>query len=82
MPSQPQVNFNYTYGNDEKPITAKGQYAIPVMSDEIDGLPIHDRDIDPKHLHFIDDLSEKQQAHSEHGLMEKVYTGFHDLINK
>jgi hypothetical protein len=52
------------------------------MSDEIDGLPVHDQDIDPKHLQFIDDLSEKQQAHSEHGLMEKVYTGFHDLINK
>ena len=59
MPSQPQVNFNYTYENDEEPITAIGKYAIPLMSDEIYGLPIHDRDIDPKHLHFIDDLKEK-----------------------
>ena len=24
IPTHHQVNFNYTYGNDEKPITAKG----------------------------------------------------------
>ena len=51
------------------------------MYDEFEGLPVS-QNIDPKNLQFVDDLSEKQLAKEESNtLMEKVYTGFHDLIN-
>lgn len=65
------VDKQRSSGYDEKPITAKGSYAIP-EPDEFDA----------HNLNFVDDLSEKQQAEADENLMQKVYGGIQSFLSK
>lgn len=61
---QVPVQKQRSSGYDEKPIVAKGSYAIPEPDE-----------FDMQNLNFVDDLSEKQEAEADENLMAKVYGG-------
>lgn len=62
-----------SYGNDEKPIQAKGAYQLPELDDF---------DLQNSNYQLVDDLSEKQVADSDAGLMAKVYGGIKSMLDK
>lgn len=68
-----QVEQKRSYGNDDKPIKAKGTYALPEL-DEFD--------LQNSNYQLVDDLSEKQVAESDAGLMAQVYGGIQSLLEK
>lgn len=64
-----------SYGNDEKPIQAKGSYQLPDMDD-------FDLQNSGYQYQIVDDLSEKQVADVDEGLMAKVYGGIKSMLDK
>ena len=72
---QPGAGVTSSYGNDEKPIQAKGSYQLP----ELDDFDLQNSNY---RYELVDDLSEKQVADADAGLMAKVYGGIKSMLDK
>lgn len=71
--SNAKIHQQTSFSNDDRPIQAKGSYTLP-DPDEFD--------MQDNNYQIVDDLSEKQVAESDSGLMAKVYGGIKSMLDK